>query len=978
LAEGGESRVDLGFGPSSQDRKLDSLHARRFLHGSDVGLGHFIVRVHQQGDYRGPANQLAKQLEPLGRQLDGEVAEAGEVAPRPGETGDQASSFRKPSQTPGQPGDTIKQAYTFDGRQWKPAPEYLPPVPFVTQYNAASDQSIDLFVQLIGVDGSGLPSLVASYTDPITNNVTNKVWLNSGNGWDGNNSIQVPHALDAIYREPKTLIQIVDVNGDGLPDIVMTKGDCPGQNPGDCSKTWLGTGRGWVESPNWRVPSEAVTAKDGDPGFRLVDTKGDGYLDVLWMRRKADGTTPDKGLFLNDGHGWSTKAPEDVVPDLPFADNNGIDQGVRLLSVTGKGLTDIVKSMAGSQQIVQLNRSRRSDILRSVVDGYGLRTNIFYETLLEIDGADPDSGVEGNGPLGWRPYERGTSDTYPKLAPVPTTYVVRKAAVDEGNGRPVSVYYRYGNYRVDGVATRSLGFGWRESLNDFSNILTRSEAVQDARARPGISREATCVVRQDTLKAWAQRDQTTGSIADRFPENLCPPGDQAAFPWGYKITDNSTCWTIFEGDLVGQVNDIQLPASDACGPDVRRGSLTGVVIRQSAISKSRSLKYEVDGGIISGGTNTFTYDTDGGVLSRSGNVLSTLSSLDDGTSIETKNDYSDNHDRWFLGRLTKTVVTKRGDLVNGVGPARKTETQCTRFEYDGLSGLLALQEVNCGSPKSVTTQVKRDDRGNVVQKTIIAAAEPAQVTSSEFDGLGRFEVATTNVLGHRSTVLKDPATGQTIVATDSNGLTTTFGYDAFGRLRVQTSPTGIQTRSDLIGVGPGTLPLFYGTQGISAGLPVAVKYAIKTQVGSLPATWRLLDVKGRQLREVTNGFAPASSTPRYIFKDATYDLLGRVVSSSVPYDARDSPRWSINEYDDLGRVCASIAINGLRTETIFSGLPAGGARVVIAVDPRQQLTGHPPMELRRLSSHVDGFSRLKPIGKAAWTSARPLPSICAN
>ena len=33
---------------------------------------------------------------------------------------------------------------------------------------------------------------------------------------------------ELLYREPKTLVQIADVNGDGLPDIVMTKGGCAG------------------------------------------------------------------------------------------------------------------------------------------------------------------------------------------------------------------------------------------------------------------------------------------------------------------------------------------------------------------------------------------------------------------------------------------------------------------------------------------------------------------------------------------------------------------------------------------------------------------------------------------------------------------------------------------------------------------------------------------------------------------------------
>ena len=139
----------------------------------------------------------------------------------------------------------------------------------------------------------------------------------------------------------------------------MTKGDVPSN-----SKTWLGTGAGWTESPSWQVPADAISDKDGEPGFRIVDTKGDGYLDVLWMRPDKNGK-PDRGLSLNDGHGWSTRA-DDVVPrpsGLPISD--GVDQGVRLIRVTGKGLTDIVASFEGHLQEVDLNRGRRADVLES-------------------------------------------------------------------------------------------------------------------------------------------------------------------------------------------------------------------------------------------------------------------------------------------------------------------------------------------------------------------------------------------------------------------------------------------------------------------------------------------------------------------------------------------------------------------------------------------------------------------------------------
>ena len=92
--EGGEGGVDLAFGGGLQDRELHPLARAASCTSRMMRSARRIVRVHQQGDHPGLGNQLGQQLKPLGRQLAGEIAEAGEVAARPGETGDQAGLDR--------------------------------------------------------------------------------------------------------------------------------------------------------------------------------------------------------------------------------------------------------------------------------------------------------------------------------------------------------------------------------------------------------------------------------------------------------------------------------------------------------------------------------------------------------------------------------------------------------------------------------------------------------------------------------------------------------------------------------------------------------------------------------------------------------------------------------------------------------------------------------------------------------------------
>jgi YD repeat-containing protein len=859
-------------------------------------------------------------------------------------------------------GALAAKAYSFDGNSWISAPQYAPQIPFVTQFDSHAGPSIDLFVQLLDINASGLPSLVANYKDPVTGVRNNTVYTNAGKGWVPS-GITVPHALDAVYWEAKTLVQIVDVNGDGLPDIVMTNGDTPGN-----STTWLGTGTGWEKATNWQVPADAISNKDGEPGFRLVDTKGDGFLDVIWMRPDKKNGDPDRGLALNNGHDWKTRKDEVVPKDVVFADADGVDQGLRLLSVTGKGLVDVVSSFGGTQK-VYLNRGRRSDVLSSIIDGYGIKTAISYETLLEYDCSDAGvkndcdhsgSGVKRN-PLGWRSYERETPELYPKVSPVPTTYIVRQALVDQNDGKPTITFdYRYGRYQADANAARSLGFGWRETLNEFSKILTRNEMVQDARSRFGVAIETSCVVDIDALNTKVANAIAPGDH-DKFPTNLCPSGDRARFDWAIKISEQDSCWNVVQGDAQGNVDEIQFPATKLCLRASSSSSLGKSVIRQSTIWKSVSTSFEVDGHLQSRSTDTINYDASGGVLDRHGDVLSTITTLDDGSSIETANEYADDLSRWLLGRLTKTIVTKKGDFVRG---SRQIERRCSRFEYEGVTGLLSLQEINCGSSKSVTTRTERDRFGNAIGKTVSAFGEPEQKTGSEYDRFGRYVNISIDVLGHRSLTERDPTNGQPIAATDINSLVTKYGYDSFGRLRRQTSPTGIDTFTDLL--DEPALPTFDGVHNLAWGLSVPVKYVIRSQTGKLPPNWGLFDAKGRQIRQATDGFTADATHHRFIFKESEYDSLGRLLRSSMPHDAADvDVRWTANEYDALGRICASTAINGLRTETLFVGRDEGGGTVTVVVDPRRQLSGP------RRSADVNQYcpagirSRARFIGRTA-------------
>ena len=71
LGEGCEGGVDLAFGAGLQDSELQPFARAASCASVIMRSASAIVRVHEQGDLAGLGNQFGKQLEPLGRQLDG-------------------------------------------------------------------------------------------------------------------------------------------------------------------------------------------------------------------------------------------------------------------------------------------------------------------------------------------------------------------------------------------------------------------------------------------------------------------------------------------------------------------------------------------------------------------------------------------------------------------------------------------------------------------------------------------------------------------------------------------------------------------------------------------------------------------------------------------------------------------------------------------------------------------------------------------
>jgi RHS repeat-associated protein len=729
--------------------------------------------------------------------------------------------------------------------------------------NNNSSTSAQTDMQLFDVDGDGLPDLVFNYTDAKTKTVRQGVCLNNGQGWPsdikGCGVITVPIALDHIENNRYLSIQYIDINGDGLVDIVKTCGAPPNTAAANqCvsdggTQTFLGTGArsgaAWQLAPGWNIPAQVVALTPSDPGYRLIDVNGDGLPDILF----ADGKT--SLTYFNTGSGWTQPQPAGFSPPTPLSSSDGSDTGARIIDLNGDGMPDLVLSYvaAGGQQTtgVWVNQNRRADVLTKIVDGLGVQTTICYQTLGER--ANPDACNQPQSydqPAKLTPVYDGcpTNDqTFPILCATPSSYVVRRVTVQDGGpDRELSYNYAYEGLRFDLDSRQSLGFASRIANDEGSKQTT-------------------------TMIELNQFDSTNAS-KDIWNLGLIATTEVTAN--GRKISLVAPTWQ----------RVVRIITPNPATPTTQYRSWT---VRQAA---THAETYDLDGTPFGTEDDVFTYDD-------YGNVTSSTNTRSDGTSVSTANTYYDpDTTNWILGRLRSSTVVKVGDRA---GAKRQTETRKATFAYSSTTGLLSQEVSNAGQQKQVTADYTRDKFGNITKTVLSAASEPSRTLTQTYgDRWGRFATSEIDAAGHLTQRTYSDTLGKVLSITDPNKLVTTFAYDGFGRLNYRKDPTTVTTRITFQWLGAD-----------SAGCPAAgesrssATYTTVSRAGSLPPVTTSFDCRARPVDIATSGFSGNAANQKNIIQHTDYDIYGRVVSMTRPYFAGDpNPPVIGRTYDALDRV----------------------------------------------------------------------------
>ena len=227
---------------------------------------------------------------------------------------------------------------------------------------------------------------------------------------------------------------------------------------------------------------------------------------------------------------------------------------------------------------------------------------------------------------------------------------------------------------------------------------------------------------------------------------------------------------------------------------------------------------------------------------------------------------------------TESTVSEMAGSATGV-----TANRLTRYYYTNGRLSMIINSDNGGFSDTLTYTY--NNKGLLITMLHKAANCSTETIHYTYDGTNHFMTSKSNDYFTEFIRTYDNTTGNVLTETDANGLTTSYQYDAFGRLMLEQLPDGTYTQ--------------YSYEWHSSDVPNSI-YRQKTTSPGTPAAYVYYDVLGREICNQSGS----------IRSDIRYNSLGQVEKKSLPYNVSMSEAekvWHNFQYDLYGRLSAKTA-----------------------------------------------------------------------
>ncbi|WP_438022578.1 SpvB/TcaC N-terminal domain-containing protein [Sorangium sp. So ce233] len=750
------------------------------------------------------------------------------------------------------------------------------------------------------------------------------------------------------YREA---LVPVDVNGDGLKDLVASKTYAADADDG--LSLWINHGGTFVDH-GIATTSDFVALRHNLQASLVLDHDGDGREDLLVP---ADHDWPFDGNFKKfsllraapSGRAFHVEDPGLPYEPAPHEHANAVwpsRQGPRIADVNGDGLHDLVTVHQGKFR-VRLHRAPyggRPDAVGSIRDGgndfdYGMIEHmpggaapptvaIHYAPLIRSyspsmtleHGTDPDA-------VYFLRAGAGGLCSYPCKRFVGPKYVVAQHLEDVSTepGSPTGATdRRLTAHSYEDAFVDRHGRGWLGFRAHVRHTMHTDDLSSSADGYP-VSTSAVwtrTVYDPTTFDAGTRIYPYTGrpSLTLAFGHDSC--GADPSAPSGMWLSMDRASW---------KVRATNGGASHFIYQD--RGQRSDQeCLRWTPLELGRVFAAEelLDGENIPFHATDIERDVDDFGNTKFEATRAWAPSVDVVTPVTTTVATYDNHtDSWLIG-LRRVVTTT--DVTAEDAQVRTSETF-----YDTTTGLpTRITKAHPGEESHwLDTDLDYDDHGNVERSTTVDAHGVTRQTVYTYEPDGTFLHAMRDGLGHTTRFKYHPYLGEVAAVVDPNGLRTWWIHDAFGNLRREHRPDGSSTTHWLTREQVGAEWLVTAHAQDTTGATSATRF----------------DRLGRPFRVQRHGLrGQVSETSR------RYWGFGGVRAESLPYAAGGSPPgWTEHAYDRRRRPASVVEPDGVTISmtyaetrtTITNGrahqstvVRNGRGQVVRAEDARRETTAY--------------------------------------